>query len=418
MEILSPEFQKSTLRLMLQDASFLKRYRGIIDTNLFKDETDSEIVGCVLSFYDKYGSTPSHKSFELYLERVGYDITDSEEYLEQVFTEKVPNASFVEDSLKEFIRTTRLHDAMREGVELLKNKQYDALVDKIKKAAVSVGDGELGRNLLDDTRRVLDSLDIKEVFIPTGLSRLDEKMGGGAVRGTLNVVITPPNRGKSTTLVNFGKNALLRGYNVAHYSFELSDIVIERRYFMSMAKMSKNEMKAKKATAYDRICSAAQGVMDAHVTVKNYPAHAVTTSAIREHLSMMKDTKGFFPDVIVVDYADLLKATHSFDEKRHELAAIYYELRNIAIETNAVMWTASQTNRSGTDEELITDTDLAECYEKAGAADVLLSINQSLDEKRGRPQTARLFLIKNRDDESQVLIEIATDWARAWIGDL
>ena len=49
---------------------------------------------------------------------------------------------------------------------------------------------------------------------------------------------------------------------------------------------------------------------------------------------------------------------------------------------------------------------------------MIISINQTLEEKRAREQTARLFFAKNRDDESLMTVEIKTDWKRAFIGNL
>ena len=60
------------------------------------------------------------------------------------------------------------------------------------------------------------------------------------------------------------------------------------------------------------------------------------------------------PKGIVVDYADLLKTLSARREKREELESTYEELRSIMMEHNVVGWTASQTNRTGLQAEIIT----------------------------------------------------------------
>ena len=73
---------------------------------------------------------------------------------------------------------------------------------------------------------------------------------------------------------------------------------------------------------------------------------------IRAHVEkcIMQDKK---PDVIIVDYADLLRG-HG-QEKRHELEGIYEDLRGLAGEYEIPVWTASQANRSALEEDVIDE---------------------------------------------------------------
>ena len=65
--------------------------------------------------------------------------------------------------------------------------------------------------------------------------------------------------------------------------------------------------------------------------------------------------------MIIVDYGDLIKPESSRkDEKRHQLETIYEELRGLAQESECPIWTASQTNRSGLNAEVITMESISE----------------------------------------------------------
>jgi replicative DNA helicase len=187
---------------------------------------------------------------------------------------------------------------------------------------------------------------------------------------------------------------------------------------MSMVKMSKQEMKLKKKTAYDRILNVAEKMINHSLIVKKFPANSCNPNDIRRHLSFVKNKFGFIPDLMVFDYADIMKSNKLYEERRFEIESIYYDLRNIAEEYNSVNWTASQTTRNWKEKDIIEIEDVDECYKKAAASDVIVSLNQTLEERRSHPQTARLFVSKNRDDESQVEIQIKTDWSKAWIGNL
>jgi len=416
---LSAEFQSDLVRALLQDSSFLKQNRLYITAKLFKDETESEIVFHVIEFFDRYGSTPVLTSLVQFMTSRRYDPDDVIQMAKPYYEQPVYNIEFVSSTVRDFYKKNTLRNAILDSVELIHSGKYEDVLSKIQNTVRSFNaDDSIGSLFFDNTKKVLDTIDRTENVIPTGIDAVDNLLFGGPRRGTLNVVITPPNKGKSTMLVNIGKYAAIAGYHVLHYTFELDEAVINRRYFQSMVRMSKQELKTKKRTAFDLICDIAERVTSDCIIVKQYPAYSITPNDIRRHLHSVKNSRGFFPDLVLWDYADLMNASEHYDERRHELARIYYELRNVASEFNVVGWTASQTNRTGAREEIITIEDLAECYEKAAAADVLMSVNQSLEERRGHPPTARVFLAKSRDDESHVPVEILTEWNRSWIGNI
>ena len=418
MNVLTPEFQTSLTKAILQDHSFLPNYRSFIDKSLFKDDFEFVLVKYALSFFDKYKSTPSPGSLFNSIVKDGY-VAEDLDGMQSYYEDKVEDLDFIRDHVLDFIKKTRLRDVILNSNQLLDRGDYDSIYDSIKEVVFShAGDDGIGSVFWEDKKSVLEQLDIVEPFIPTGINELDDVLNGGAIRGTLNVVITPPNRGKTTTLVNLGRNAVLQGRNVVHYTFELSERVINRRYFMSMTRMTKQELKKKKRTAYGKILDLAEGKLKQSLIVKKFPANMCTPNDARRHLNYRRNKYGFVPDLIIFDYADIMAASKRYTERRFEIESIYYDIRNIAEELNTVTWTASQTNRGWKEKEVVTVEDVDECYKKAAASDVMLSVNQTLEEKRGRPQTARLFLTKNRDDESEVEIEIQTDWSKAWMGNL
>jgi len=417
MNTLSTEFQTDLTRTILQDHSFLSNYRTFIDRELFSDEFEFELVKYALIFFDKYQHTPSQGSLFNLMVNYGALPEEIEKGLTKYYTDKVRDIPYIKDHLFEFVKKTRLKEVILNSTRLLDRGDYDGIYEDIKKVVFSQsGEESVGSVFWADKKSVLEQLDIVEPYIPTGFNELDDLLNGGSVRGTLNIVITPPNRGKTTCLINIGRHAVLSGFNVLHYTFELSERIINRRYFMSMTRMSKKELKTKKRTAFSRILELADGMLQESLIVKKFPANMCTPNDVKRHLNLVKSRYGFIPDLIIFDYADIMAPNRGYTERRFEIESIYYDLRNIAEEQNTVAWSASQTNRGWVEKELITLEDIDECYKKAAASDVMMSVNQTLEEKRATPPAARLYVAKNRDDESQVEIDIMTDWSRAWIG--
>ena len=98
------------------------------------------------------------------------------------------------------------------------------------------------------------------------------------------------------------------------------------------------------------------------------------------------------PDLIIVDYADLLRGAGK--EIRLELGNIYEDLRGMAGEYEIPVWTASQANRSALEDDVIGAEKIAESYSKIMTADFVLSLSRKIEDKIAG--TGRWHVIKNR----------------------
>ena len=110
--------------------------------------------------------------------------------------------------------------------------------------------------------------------------------------------------------------------------------------------------------------------------------------------------RGFVPSVIIIDYADIMRSTKSYDSLRHELKLIYEELRNLAMDLSVPVWTASQANRDSANSEIVGLENMSEAYGKAMVADLVISLSRKPMEKS--TNTGRLFVAKNRAGRGRI----------------
>jgi hypothetical protein len=103
---------------------------------------------------------------------------------------------------------------------------------------------------------------------------------------------------------------------------------------------------------------------------------------------------GHSPDLVLVDYADLLSDTSGTGEIRHQLGNIYEELRGLSGEFQIPVWTASQSNRSSLEEQVIGAEKISESYSKIMTADFVMSLSRKIEDKVAN--TGRIHIIKNR----------------------
>jgi replicative DNA helicase len=115
------------------------------------------------------------------------------------------------------------------------------------------------------------------------------------------------------------------------------------------------------------------------------------------------------PDMIIVDYGDLLRPVTIHKEHRNNLESIYEELRAVAQIYECPVWTASQTNRSGLNAEVITMESISEAFNKCFVADFIFSVSRTVQDKNNN--TGRVFVAKNRNGPDGLVFDAFVDWS-------
>lgn len=203
-------------------------------------------------------------------------------------------------------------------------------------------------------------------------------------------------------LVAMGANAMRNGKNVLHYTFELTEHAVGLRYDSNLCSVNSSDVQDHKQEILDKYAGMDLG----RLIIKEYPTGAASVVTIRNHVEKLL-LKGFVPSVIIIDYADIMKSTRSYDSLRHELKLIYEELRNLAMDLNIPIWTASQANRDSANAEVVGLENMSEAYGKAMVADVVVSLSRKANEKAHG--TGRLFVAKNRAGKDGLVYAVNID---------
>ena len=275
------------------------------------------------------------------------------------------------------------------------------------KDAVSVGmPSTVGHDFFEDLEARF--IKINRQVCPTGLAKLDSKdiLQGGLGRGELGVVVANTGVGKSHWLVAMGAAALRAGKTVVHYTFELSEHQTGLRYDSHLCNMPSNEVQDRKEEVLAKYEKGEFGKL----FIKYYPTGSASVLTIRNHIEKLM-LKNHRPSLILIDYADIMKSSKSYDSLRHELKLIYEELRNAAGELNVPIWTASQANRSSAGADIVGLENMSEAYGKAMVADVIISLSRKAEEKA--TGQGRLYVAKNRAGRDGIVFPVNIDTARS-----
>jgi len=397
-------FQEGLVQLIVQDRPFADQITEVLDLNFLELDYLRVFAHRVTSYRDRYSKHPSLEAINTILQ-TDLDKEDQvvrqqvHEYFDRIINFDLDDAEYIKEQSLDFCRKQNLKDAMLQSVDLLQSCSFDEISKIINESLKLGSETNFGHDYLAD---------FEERYLPkhrrpvtTGWNEVDLIAGGGLGKSELGVVVAPTGAGKSMVLVHLGTQALLENKTVVHYTLELGDTVIANRYDSCVTGFPLSNLIDFKEEIYEQIKD-----IEGKLIVKEYPTKSASTNTIKTHLAKLKK-RGIVPGLIIVDYADLLRPVVVRKEKRAELESIYEDLRGIASEFECPIWTASQTNRSGLNAEVITMEQISEAFNKCFVADFIMSVSRTVEDKQNN--TGKIFIAKNRNGPDGIIYDIFMD---------
>ena len=397
-------FQEGLVQLIFEDRPFADQITEVLDVNFLELEYLRIFVSKILRYRTKYAKHPSAEALITILrtELDGEEEVVQEQvrdYFTRIHSREISEVDYIKDTSLEFCRKQKLKEAMIESVNLLQSCSFDEISTVINDALKLGAENNFGYDYIADFEERFKPKFRKPVT--TGWNEIDKICNGGLGKNELGVVIAPTGAGKSMVLVHLGAQAVQDGKTVIHYTLELQDTVVASRYDSCITSYPLSELSNFKDEVYEQIKN-----VDGKLIVKEYPTKSATTNTVKTHLSKLLK-RGIKPDMILVDYADLLKPITVRKEKRNELESIYEELRAISQEFQCPIWTASQTNRSGLNAEVITMEQISEAFNKCFVADLIFTISRTIADKQ--KNQGKMFIAKNRNGPDGMIYDIFMD---------
>lgn len=407
-------FQEKIVQALLSDRAFAEQMTEVVRTEYFDVKYLTFLAERYFSYAKKYkGVFPSLQMLVTIIRddlKVGNDIVLRDQIIDYLTRMRGnPDAGdlqYVKERALDFCRKQALRGALEEAVDQLESGKYEQIIETIK-LAVSVGTvSALGHDFFEDVDARFTKF--QREAIPTGLDEIDAKeiLQGGLGKGELGIVVAATGVGKSHMLTMFGAHAMKMGKNVLHYTLELSETQVGIRYDSYLCDVDSNEVIDKKV----EILEAYKGMKLGRLIIKEYPTNTATIQTLRAHIERLA-LKGFIPDMLIIDYGDILRSSKQYDSLRHELKLVYEELRGFASEKKIPIWTASQSNKEGSNNEVVDLDNMSEAYGKAMVADVVLTISRRAHEKANG--LGRIFVAKNRAGRDGLLFDARIDTARS-----
>lgn len=273
----------------------------------------------------------------------------------------------------EFCKKEAFRVAIEQSKILAEAGDYSRITNLFKSASETGVGGFTGIDYFTDIdARLKQELVVK---IPTGMPCLDYITKGGLPKGKIGCVLAETGGGKSHFLVHLGASALLEGRNVAYFTFELDENEIARRFDSHFLDVDISDIWSYRNEVKD-FCDALK--LNSKFFIQYFPKYGATVDSVKGTLESLK-LKNFRPDLILVDYASCIRSNlNDYGKKDQQIALVFDELRNLAVEYDVAMWTAAQSNRSATDrkEESLDKGQMAGSYDALNGLDLLITLNK------------------------------------------
>lgn len=412
-------FQFNLLTLMVRKPSFIEQFSEALKPEFFGKIIHSDLCSLITKLKKDFNVLPTYpvllQACREFLEtqiQGKPDLARYEKEIEQIYSSDLTGEEdYTSQLITTFARQRAMELAILESAELVRAGKTGE-VEPLIKEALRTGEGleDLGVDFFSRLRDFeTDTSILEQEKVATLNKELDGIIGGGLGDGELGVILAPTGIGKSMMLLNLAVAAIILGLFVVYYSLELSEKAIQRRLAARLSGLKTKELSKNMEELLKRLSISGQ-IFGGRIFIKRYPARRCSVRTIESHLERLKAI-GFIPGLVVVDYADKMRAERHYTDLYHEQGVVYSDLIDLGIEQELPIWTASQTTKKSLSKVVITMADVADSFEKCRLADIILALCQtSEEEKEGK---MRIFVAKNREGRKGMSIKFEAGLERA-----
>ena len=317
------DFQIKVLSSLLTHKEFLVNIHDIISEEYFENQAQKWAIKEVLNYYDKYHTTPSLDILKVELQKVDNEVLQIsiKEQLKQAFVTSDDDLEYVQEEFTNFCKNQQLKKALMSSVDLLKAGDFDGIRFIVDNALKAGQDKNIGHEYAKDieSRYRENSREI----VPTPWPRINDLLQGGLGNGDFGLIFGNPGGGKSWSLVSLGGHAVKMGYTVLHYTLELGEDYVGKRYdaFFTGIDVSNSAHKDQVAELIPQL--------PGKLIIKEYPTGKATVSTIESHIAKVEGL-GIKADLVIIDYVDLLSSRKTNRERKDEIDDIYTSTKGLA----------------------------------------------------------------------------------------
>lgn len=394
-------FQVKVLSLLLEEKNFLLNVHDVLDSSYFENSGHKWTINTILKYWEDYHTVPTIDVLKSEYQKIEDEVLKAsvKEQLHKIFTVSSKDRKYVREEFTKFCRNQQVKKAILTSTDLLKHEDYDSIRNLMNQSLQAGMDKNVGHEYEKDIEDRYRANSRK--IVPTPWTKINKILQGGLGNGDFGLIFGNPGGGKSWTLVAIGGNAIQMGFNVLHYTLELGEEYVARRYDSFFTKTPVNTIMAHRTKVESLIKE-----LPGRLIIKEFPTGKASISTVESHIQKCIDND-FKPNLVLIDYVDLLYSQKRTRERKDEIDDIYTSTKGMAKELDIPIWTVSQVNRAGAKDEIIEGDKAAGSYDKLMISDFALSLSRKKEDKI--QNTGRFHVMKNRYGFDGITYSVVAD---------
>lgn len=321
----------------------------------FKNENLTTIFTICRNYWLKYNINPT--------EQIIYRVLDNDKFKDKksILTKTIDelyridetkyDKQFLQDTLINFTKGRAIYYAILDNIDdIEKNGDIGNCLSRFEDI-VKIGiDDDLGIEYFENIDNHIKDLTSKEQRVPFNWKEWDKYTFGGIPVGEacLFIIMAQPGLGKSQMMMNIGYQYLLQNKNVLMVSLEMSEKMYSRRMSALFSDINVNQLKDCTEVLKKKVTISKMNNPKSRLYIKQYSPNEFNSIKLKHYLNKLKKSKNFIPDLIIVDYLNIMTTnSSSYHMNSYErVGTISKELRAVSIETKIPILSATQANRS------------------------------------------------------------------------
>jgi replicative DNA helicase len=370
-------FQIKILSSLLTNKNLLVNVRDTIEPDYFDNDSHKWIVETIIKYFDKYHTIPTVDTLHVEVKKIENDVIKIavKEQLKEAYKASEEDLQYVNEEFSNFCKNQQLKKALIESVDLLNLGAYDdirRLIDQALKAGEDKNVGHIYAKDIESRYR-----DDDRSPIPFPWKTFNDLTQGGMGKGDLILMFGNPGGGKSWAVTACGAYAAYLGYNVLHYTLELAEGYVGKRYDACFTGIPVDQLKERKKEVEKWF---EDNPIKGEIVIKEYAPRRASFDTLESHLNQLELQYNFVPHLIIIDYLDYLKTT-SRKERKEEIDDVYVAAKGLAKARQIPVLSPSQANRTGANNTIIEGENVAGSYDKIMIGDILISLARNRQNK-------------------------------------
>ncbi|MCX6783306.1 MAG: DNA primase [Candidatus Levybacteria bacterium] len=345
---------------LIGSQDYSRRVLPFLKEEYFKDNTSKVLFNIINTHYQNYKTLATKEVIDVELNKVGSlnesQFKDCVELFESLTgnIDDTFNLDWAVDNTEKYCQDRGLHNAIMDSIKRL---DEDSLLPKngipklLEDALAIKFTSSIGHDYLEDSDDRYEQYHRQEEKIPFDIDLFNLATEGGFERKSLNVIMGSTGTGKTLVMCHMAAAAFLRGYNVLYLTMEMSRIKIAKRIDSNLINVPMGEINGLGKESYNKKLSRVASKTTGRLIVEEFPTSGANTLHFKSLIEELRIKKKFVPDIICIDYINICSSSrlkaHVASNPYVYIKAVAEEIRGLAVEYNACVISATQTNRAG-----------------------------------------------------------------------